>query len=60
MNVESILILICSQVDVHPQWAKRLEAHLTAGVHIVSFKARSPTSDASDACRTTLTVKGMP
>lgn len=47
-----------SQVDAYPQWAKRLEAHLTAGVHIVNFRARSLNNNLTDVCRSVFTVKG--
>lgn len=47
-----------SNVDAHPSWAKRLEAHLTAGAHVVTFRARSPHNDNVDVCRAVFTVKG--
>lgn len=46
-------------VDSHPEWGKNLEAHLSAGVHVISFRARSPTSSLEDICRTHITVKSM-
>lgn len=45
-------------VDAHPAWGKRLETHLEPGVHTVTFRARSATSNAVDVCRTVITVKG--
>lgn len=46
-------------VDSHPAWGKKLETSLTAGVHTVTFRARSATSSAVDVCRTVITVKGV-
>lgn len=61
-GIELISCFICrkiSFVDAHPSWAKHLEAHLTAGIHLITFRARSPTSDANDVCRAAITVKGF-
>ncbi|XP_037034819.1 fibrillin-1 isoform X2 [Bradysia coprophila] len=44
-------------VDSHPPWGKKLEAHLTPGIHTILFKARSPNSNLNDVCRTIITVK---
>lgn len=47
-----------SHVDVHPLWAKNLEAHLTAGEHTITFRARSPNAaNINEVCRTIITVK---
>lgn len=47
-----------SHVDANPQWAKNLQAHLGAGVHTITFTARSPNSlSVSEACVTVITVK---
>lgn len=47
-----------SHVDAHPQWAKHLQARLAAGVHRVSFRARSPYApNVHEICRTVITVK---
>lgn len=47
-----------SHVEAHPPWAKRLQAHLAAGVHTITFRARSPNSvSISDECRTVIVVK---
>lgn len=47
-----------SHVDANPPWAKHLQAHLGAGVHTITFKARSPNSlSISEACVTVITVK---
>lgn len=45
-------------VDSHPAWGKKLETYLEPGVHTITFRARSPTSNAVDVCRTVITVKG--
>lgn len=45
-------------VDAQPQWAKNLQAHLGAGVHTITFRARSPSVPSiSEACVTVITVK---
>lgn len=47
-----------THVDANPTWAKNLQAHLAAGVHTITFRARSPHSASiSEVCRTVLTVK---
>lgn len=47
-----------SHVDAYPPWAKTLQAHLTAGMHTITFRARSPNSvSISDECRTVIDVK---
>lgn len=47
-----------SHIDVSPAWAKNLQAHLGAGVHTITFRARSPHSASiSEVCRTVITVK---
>lgn len=49
---------IFRHVDAHPQWAKNLQARLAAGVHRVSFRARSPYApNVHEICRTVITVK---
>lgn len=49
---------IISHIEVHPAWAKNLQAHLGAGIHTITFTAHSPNSPSvSDMCRTVLTVK---
>lgn len=46
------------QVEAHPAWAKDLQAFLTAGTHVVTFKARSPYSpQLHSVCRTVISVK---
>lgn len=46
---------------MHPKWAKNLQAHLGAGIHTITFRARSPNSPAiTDVCRTVITVKAPP
>lgn len=50
--------MITSHIDVHPVWAKNLQAHLAAGTHTITFRARSPNSPSvTDVCRTVITVK---
>lgn len=34
-----------------------MEAHLAVGVHVLTFRARSPNSNLNDICRTVITVK---
>lgn len=47
-----------SHVDANPPWAKNLQARLGAGVHTITFTARSPNSvSISEACVTVITVK---
>lgn len=47
-----------THVDASPLWAKNLQAHLAAGVHTITFRARSPHSASiSEVCQTVLTVK---
>lgn len=45
-------------VDAQPAWAKHLQARLAAGVHRISFRARSPyAANVIEVCRTVITVK---
>lgn len=47
-----------SHIDANPPWAKNLQAHLGAGVHTITFTARSPNAlSISEACVTVITVK---
>lgn len=46
-------------VDSQPAWGKKLEAHLTPGVHTVTFRARSLGTNVVDICRTEITIKGI-
>lgn len=47
-----------SHVDAFPPWAKQLQARLAAGVHTITFRARSPNSvSIHDECRTVIVVK---
>lgn len=45
-------------VEANPAWAKKLQAHLGAGVHTIEFRAHSPNSKSITAsCTTVITVK---
>lgn len=45
-------------VDASPPWAKNLKARLTAGVHTITFIARSPqAANINEMCKTVITVK---
>lgn len=46
-------------VDTYPAWGKSLEAQLPVGVHVITFRARSPNSHLNDICRTIITVKSQ-
>ena len=53
------IMLYFRYVDTHPAWGKRLEADLTVGVTVVTFRARSHNSNLNEICRVVITVKGM-
>ncbi|XP_035788356.1 uncharacterized protein LOC118464801 isoform X2 [Anopheles albimanus] len=44
-------------VDAHPAWGKQLQAELKAGETIVTFRARSPTSNVNDVCRVVIRIR---
>lgn len=45
-------------VEAHPAWAKKLQAHLGAGVHQITFRAHSPNSKGiTESCTTVITVR---
>lgn len=50
--------IIYRMVDSYPAWGKKLEAQLPPGVHTVTFRARSPSTNVVDICRTVITIKG--
>uniref|UniRef100_A0A182JP89 Uncharacterized protein n=1 Tax=Anopheles christyi TaxID=43041 RepID=A0A182JP89_9DIPT len=44
-------------VDSHPPWGKQLEVELPAGETVVTFRARSPTSNVNDVCRVVIKIR---
>ncbi|XP_022219640.2 uncharacterized protein LOC111072223 [Drosophila obscura] len=47
-------------VAVSPVLGKQLEAHLSAGVHRIEFRAEDPQTGQSAACQTIITIKAPP
>lgn len=47
-----------THVEANPSWAKKLQAHLGAGVHTITFRAHSPNSNSiTESCTTVITIK---
>lgn len=47
-----------THVEANPLWAKKLQAHLGAGVHTITFRAHSPNANGvTETCKTVITVK---
>ncbi|XP_050093907.1 fibrillin-1-like [Anopheles aquasalis] len=44
-------------VDAHPAWGKQLQAELKAGETIVTYRARSPTTNVNDVCRVVIRIR---
>ncbi|XP_055910382.1 fibrillin-2 isoform X2 [Eupeodes corollae] len=44
-------------VQSFPAWSRNLQAHLGAGVHVITFRGHEPTTRRGALCRTVITVK---
>ncbi|XP_055846374.1 fibrillin-2 isoform X2 [Episyrphus balteatus] len=44
-------------VQSFPAWSRNLQAHLEAGVHVITFRGHEPTTRRGALCRTVITVK---